>query len=84
MYNYKHELENCSKHDLASGVAATLKCIMFLGYTFTLEEVLMKNRLCGSSWRQMMFVDILVELHYISKIEGQYGATQFQLYRKNF
>lgn len=84
MYNYKQELDNCSKEDLAAGVVATLKCIMSLRNTFTLGEVLSKNNLYGSSWRQMMFVDMLVEIGYIRKVDGRYEAAQFQSYVKNF
>jgi hypothetical protein len=82
MYNYQTELEACQKAELADGVIKTLKTIERLDNVFTLEQVLMQNRMGGSSWRQMMYVDMLCELGYIRKLHGTYEATQYQQYIK--
>jgi len=48
MYNYQTELEAASKKDIANGVIQTLKAIKYLQVRFTLEDILMNNKLCGS------------------------------------
>ena len=84
MYNYQTELEAASKKDIANGVIQTMTAIDWLGRIgrFALEDILMNNKLCGSSWKQMMFVDLLEEMGYIRKVGGKPEAAQFQMYVK--
>ena len=82
MYNYQTELEAASKRDIANGVIQTLEAIDRFCFRFTLEDILMNNKLCGSSWKQMMYVDLLEEMGYIRKVGGKPEAAQFQMYVK--
>lgn len=83
MYNYQTELEAASKKDIADGVIKTLVTINHLNFDyFTLEIVLQNNRLYESSWKQMMYVDLLEEMGYIRKVGGKPEASQFQMYVK--
>ena len=82
MYNYQTELEAASKKDIANGVIQTLVAIKHFSSRFTLEDILMNNKLCGSSWKQMMYVDLLEEMGYIRKVGGKPEAAQFQMYIK--
>lgn len=85
MYNYQVELNQASKLDIAHGAIKTLEGIKKIDReVFTLQEILQANNLYGSSWTQMMYVDLLCELHYIRKLRGTYEATQFQQYVKCF
>ena len=84
MYNYQTELEAASKKDIAKGVIKTMAWVNWLAGMgrFTLEDILVDNKLCGSSWRQMMYVDLLEELGYIRKVGGKPEVTQHQMYVK--
>jgi len=84
MYNYQTELEAASKKDIANGVIQTMTTIDWLGRMgrFTLEDILASNKLCGSSWKQMMYVDLLEEMGYIRKVGGTPSITQWQMYVK--
>lgn len=84
MYNYQTELEAASKKEIAKGVIKTMALVNWLAGMgrFTLEDILADNKLCGSSCKQMMCVDLLEELGYIRKVGGKPETAQFQMYVK--
>lgn len=82
MYDYQTELEAASKKDIANGVIKTIKAVDRLSPRFTLEDILMNNKLCGTSWKQMMYVDLLEEMGYIRKVGGTPSIAQWQMYVK--
>lgn len=82
MYNYQTELEAASKKDIAKGVIKTIKAVDRMSPRFTLEDILDQNGIYESSWKQMMYVDLLEEMGYIRKVGGTPSIAQWQMYVK--